>query len=298
MTDVTTAMKKKKVLVFGEILYDIFGDERKLGGAPLNFACHFAQLGGDPVMISAVGDDEPGRESLEEAASYGVDVSRVAVSEKPTGFCRVTLKDGAPSYDLVYPVAYDEITAKDIPVHADGVYFGTLAQRGDISRRTLEKILENVTGKTFFDINIRQRYYDAEKVGYSLAKADVLKVSREEIGVFKELGLCDTSAPEEVCVSLASKYGIGTVIVTLDKDGAFVYDAAAESVIYSRKPEGRPVSCVGAGDSFSAAYFHAMLCGEPPEKCLERAITLSDYIVTVLGAVCRYPEDLKKRLGI
>lgn len=292
------AMEKKKVLVFGEILYDIFGDERKLGGAPLNFACHFAQLGGDAVMISAVGNDAMGREALEEAASYGVDVARVAISEKPTGFCRVTLKGGAPSYDLVYPVAYDEITAKDIPARADGVYFGTLAQRGDISRNTLEKILENVSGKTFFDINIRQRYYDAGMVGYSLEKADVLKVSREEIGVFEELGLCDTSEPEKVCVSLAKKYKIGTVIVTLDKDGAFVYDAENDSVIYSRKPEGKPVSCVGAGDSFSAAYFHAMLCGETSEKCLERAITLSDHIVTVLGAVCRYPEDLKKRLEI
>lgn len=291
-------MEKKKVLVFGEILYDIFGEEKKLGGAPLNFACHFAQLGGESVMLSAVGNDELGNLALEEARSYGVDTSLVAYSEKPTGYCNVTLKNGNPSYELVYPVAYDEITApRELP-QADGLYFGTLAQRGKVSAETLRNVLESARAKVFFDINIRQNYYDAPTVEYSLKKADVLKVSREETGVFASLGLCKSANDEKVCAYLAEKYEIGTVIVTLDKDGAFVYDAATQKIFRSRKPQGKPVSCVGAGDSFSAAYFHSMLCGMAPEECLDRAITLSDYVVTVLGAVCRYPEHLKQRLGI
>ena len=47
-------------LCFGEILFDVFGDDRCIGGAPFNFAAHFAQLGGEAVMVSAVGDDELG----------------------------------------------------------------------------------------------------------------------------------------------------------------------------------------------------------------------------------------------
>ena len=42
-------------LCFGEILFDVFGDDRCIGGAPFNFAAHFAQLGGEAVMVSAVG---------------------------------------------------------------------------------------------------------------------------------------------------------------------------------------------------------------------------------------------------
>ena len=289
---------KNRVYVFGEILYDIFGSERKLGGAPLNFGCHFASLGGDAVMISAVGRDAQGIDALAEARSYGVDTSRVAFSRKPTGYCLVTLKDGAPSYELVYPVAYDYIRFKELPPDAQGVYFGTLAQRGEVSRRSLWQLLEITRAKAFFDINIRQNFYTKSIIDRSLKRCDVLKVSREESGIFKALGLCKYEKCEDISKYLADKYSIGTVVVTLDKDGAFVYEAASGKIFYSRKPKSKPVSTVGAGDSFSAAFFHGTLGGLTAEECLDRAITLSDYVVTVVGAVCRYPEELKQRLGI
>ena len=46
-----------KVLSFGEILWDVYPDEKYIGGAPLNFAAHFSKLGGKSYMISALGDD-------------------------------------------------------------------------------------------------------------------------------------------------------------------------------------------------------------------------------------------------
>ena len=48
------------VLCFGEILYDCIGEEKKLGGAPLNVAGHIAQMGGKVAVVSAVGKDEDG----------------------------------------------------------------------------------------------------------------------------------------------------------------------------------------------------------------------------------------------
>ena len=59
-------------LCFGEILFDVFGDDRCIGGAPFNFAAHFAQLGGEAVMVSAVGDDELGKEAIEYTRRYGI----------------------------------------------------------------------------------------------------------------------------------------------------------------------------------------------------------------------------------
>ena len=40
-----------KLRVFGEILWDIFDGDRRIGGAPFNFAAHSAALGAD-VEIS------------------------------------------------------------------------------------------------------------------------------------------------------------------------------------------------------------------------------------------------------
>ena len=59
------------VYAFGEILWDIFGDTRSIGGAPFNFAAHFASLGGAAALISAVGEDLLGDEALRAIRSFG-----------------------------------------------------------------------------------------------------------------------------------------------------------------------------------------------------------------------------------
>ena len=55
-----------KVLSFGEVLWDVYTDGAVLGGAPLNFAAHTSIQGAESYLISAVGNDELGRKTLEE----------------------------------------------------------------------------------------------------------------------------------------------------------------------------------------------------------------------------------------
>ena len=63
-------------LAFGEILFDCFPDGRHvLGGAPLNVAYHMACLGLTSSIISAVGDDELGRQAMKEVKDAGVDTA-------------------------------------------------------------------------------------------------------------------------------------------------------------------------------------------------------------------------------
>jgi hypothetical protein len=47
---------------FGEILWDCL----HVGDAPFNFAAHFVQLGASASLISAIGQDELGDESLDQ----------------------------------------------------------------------------------------------------------------------------------------------------------------------------------------------------------------------------------------
>ena len=81
--------------------------------------------------------------------------------------------------------------------------------------------------------------------------------------------------------------------LTLGKDGALVFDCRNRSILYSDKPKGKVVSTVGAGDSFAACFLSSLLSGYKVEKCLDRAVTLSDFVVTQLGAVPDYdPSEL------
>ena len=41
-----------KLYSFGEILFDKFEDMHTLGGAPLNVAAHYRQLGGESAIIA------------------------------------------------------------------------------------------------------------------------------------------------------------------------------------------------------------------------------------------------------
>lgn len=45
------------VLILGEILWDVFGAEAKIGGAPYNFGAHLSRLGESAALVTAVGRD-------------------------------------------------------------------------------------------------------------------------------------------------------------------------------------------------------------------------------------------------
>ena len=59
-------MEGDKIVCFGEILWDFFQSEKKLGGAPYNVANSLKKLGADVNLISRVGDDQLGKEIIKK----------------------------------------------------------------------------------------------------------------------------------------------------------------------------------------------------------------------------------------
>ena len=58
--------QSKSVLTMGELLWDMLPDGKKPGGAPANFVYHAAQNGVKATAVTAVGDDELGRELVRQ----------------------------------------------------------------------------------------------------------------------------------------------------------------------------------------------------------------------------------------
>lgn len=281
-----------KILVFGEILWDVFGDEAKLGGAPLNFAAHSSKIGAETEMVSALGKDKLGNDALAALKELGVGSRFVTFPDKPTGYCAVTLKDGHPSYNLVTEVAYDYIEKPDEKYDADAFYFGTLAQRSPASKAALDALLEKNYKEVFFDINIRGNFYNDKMIDDSLKAATILKISDEEIGV---LGIEGDN--REICRKLSVQYpNLKLILVTLGKYGSICYNVKTKRFSKSPVPASKVVSTVGAGDSFSAAFLTHYMAGDSIAKCLKAATTLSDYVVTQLGAVPEYTEEIRRKI--
>ena len=289
-----------KALVFGEILWDIFGNEKTVGGAPFNFAAHLAALGGSVEFCSAVGADELGNAALECIRNSGVSTRYTARAALPTGACHVTLdENGAPSYDLLRNVAYDRIPAPGIEGDWDLLYLGTLARRSPVSRDTARSLL--LSGKfreIFVDINVRKPDISREVLEESLSHATILKLSREEAGCLWEYGLLPERKDEAALAkALAAQYpNLRLVLLTLDREGALLYDAESGQVVHSVRPVNPLVSAVGAGDSFSACFAWNYLNGRSLPEAVDRGVLLSDYVVTQLGAVPEIPKELLERI--
>lgn len=284
-----------KVLAFGEILFDVDvkKNEKKLGGAPMNFCSHLSKLGAEGYILSSVGKDELGEESLQAAEKFNVNKKYIILNEKSTGVCNVTYHGSEPDYDLSRIGAYDNICVSDGMLEEmkkenfDVLYFGTLAQRENESKNSLLKVLENVSfGKIFCDMNLRQHYYSDEVLTFSLQKTDILKINRDEFSFLKENGFCDSVK------SLCEKYNIEKVLLTLDKDGAELYDAAEDKTYFSAGVKTEEVSSVGAGDSMCACFLYNYLMGEPLQVCLDRANIMGAYVVSKKDAIPDYTEEL------
>ena len=84
--------------------------------------------------------------------------------------------------------------------------------------------------------------------------------------------------------------------MTLDSDGAFVYDKENDKFTYSEKPCARVVSTVGAGDSFAATYLTSCLKGEKTEISLAKAIKVSSFVVEHVETIPEYTKELSEFL--
>lgn len=296
-----------KALVFGEVLWDVFAEDKKPGGAPMNFCAHISRLGAEGYMLTSVGKDELGDAILCIMDSYGMPKDYVKVNDaKPTGTCNVTLDEqGQPSYDLVMDTAYDNITVSNEDLQAidshkfDVLYFGSLALRNKVSFEALNSVINNCSfSEIFCDINIRQNYYSKALIEDCFNKSTIIKINRDELQLVKDMKLVnsDCMSIEDVCRSLCRKYDLKVVTVTLDSDGAVAYSRSEDRLYTAQLQKATLVSAVGAGDSFSACFMYNYMCGVDIPSCIERANILGAYVVGFEEAIPAYSDEIIKKV--
>ena len=82
-----------RVVLFGEVLADIFPDRDVLGGAPFNVARHLKAFGRNPVLVSRVGNDDLGKRVLGTMKQYGMATGGIQLDRvHPTGQVKVHWK--------------------------------------------------------------------------------------------------------------------------------------------------------------------------------------------------------------
>lgn len=289
-----SAATRPAVVCFGEILWDFLPDGAFPGGAPFNVAYHLHQHGLEAHIASAVGRDVLGGELLRRLQGWGIPTGSVTEHDGvPTGYVRATINArGDARYDIVQPVAWDEIPAEPaLPAvrRAAALVFGSLAQRSKANRTTLAALLRALPRGALrvFDVNLRPPFDDLTLVRELAREASVLKLNSDEAA-----RLCDEpprpGAEEAHARALAGLTGCRTVVVTAGERGAGWWRHDRWQWEPARRVQ--VVDTVGSGDAFLAALLAQVLAGAPDAEALAQACRTGEWVASCRGPTPAYPK--------
>ncbi len=273
----------KKIVVFGEVLFDCFTDGTEiLGGAPFNVAWHLQAFGLNPILVTRVGQDARGEMILEAMEHWGITRDYVQIDPKrPTGTVSITVKDGEPTYSISPEHAWGHIqpVAKGLP---DNIllYHGTLALWSKDARNALEQIREERHTQVFVDVNLRAPWWEQKTVMSIIRNVSWLKLNEEE---FSQLFPGPGGETERVKAAFES-LKINTIIMTRGGRGATIYRPDKPELNVSPTPASDIVDTVGAGDAFSAVFILGIDKGWATDTILKRAQDFASAIIMHPGA--------------
>ncbi|SLN63152.1 sugar kinase [Pseudooctadecabacter jejudonensis] len=292
-----------RVLCIGECMAelapsDVAGDFRLgFAGDTFNTAWYLARLApqADVAYFSAVGDDAISNDMRTFIRAGDIDDTDVQTrAGRTVGLYMIALKDGERSFSYwrgqsaARTLADDPAALANAMDRADVIYFSgiTLGILDPAGRDTLLEALANAraNGKTIaFDPNLRPKLWaNGEEMTAQImrgaAVSDIALPSFEDEADW--FGDADPQATANRylgagCPSVVVKNGAADVLYVDQGQWGTVTVAALDIVI----------DTTAAGDSFNAGVFAAIVTGQPLDKGIHTACTLSRQVIGHKGAL-------------
>lgn len=319
------ADRKYDVTALGELLIDFTENgtskqgnplmEANPGGAPCNVLAMIQKLGGKTAFIGKVGKDMFGRQLKNAVEAVGIDTRNLMEDEEVhTTLAFVhTFPDGDRDFSFYRNPGADMMLTKE-EVQEDLIrdskifHFGTLSSTHEGVREATRYAIDVAKEAgciISFDPNLRPPLWgtleDARKeIEYGLTKADILKISDNEVEF-----LCGTSDYDEGAQMLIDKYNIPLVCVTLGKAGSRAYykGMRVEAAGFIQE---HTIETTGAGDTFGGCMLNYVLqhgLEDLTEENLKELLTFANaaasLITTRKGALAVMPsrEEVERMLG-
>lgn len=297
------------ILVFGEILYDIYDDVAVIGGAPFNYSVQLSRLiskNDNLKFITALGKDDFSKDAFKFIENENIDSSLMQVLDNyETGKATVFMNENKiPDYIIHENVAWDNIEfnsdiEKALKVKYDLFYFNILSCRSEKSYNTLKNIFKNIDSKyKVCDVTFRKNYYTKEKIKEALEFINILKINDDELAIIKSLFYPNLQNDNEILLKKLNKdFNIDYIFLTLGKSGASSF--YNNQYIFKPSNKIKVVDTVGAGDSFCAALSYAILKKLDIKKVLDFASAVSEEMIQVKGGTAKYNiKAIKEKFNI
>src|SRR5215207_662071 len=291
------------VVGLGELIWDMFPEGRRLGGAPSNFAYISRLLGDEAAVASRVGRDALGREALERLERAGLSTLYLQTDDAhPTGTVGVRIgANGEPQFNVNENSAWDYLEWTpgwaELAARAGVVCFGTLGQRRPEARETITRFLgaTNADALRLFDVNLRHSFFTPDMLARSLRLSTVVKLNAEELSAAGSMLNLSASGELETARELLELFGLRLVAVTRGAAGSLLVsrDEADEHPGFRAE---RVADTIGCGDAFAAALAHCLRRDAPLPLCNEIANRVGAWLATREGATPEADPETRARL--
>ena len=264
------------------------------------------KLGGTTAFIGKVGKDMFGRQLKTAVEAVGIDTRNLMEDEEVhTTLAFVhTFPDGDRDFSFYRNPGADMMLTKeeiqeDLIRNSKAFHFGTLSSTHEGVREATRyaiDVAKEAGCLISFDPNLRPPLWntleDARKeIEYGLSKADILKISDNEVEF-----LCGTSDYDEGARMLIEKYNIPFVCVTLGKDGSRAYYKVMRVEVPGFVQK-NTIETTGAGDTFCGCMLHYIIqhgLEDLTEENLRELLTFANAAASVIttrkGALAVMPS--------
>lgn len=277
-------MINQQVIIFGEVLFDCFPDGNiVLGGAPFNVAWHLQAFGISPLFISRIGHDAYGERIQEGMKNWGMRTDGLQLdTTNPTGVVKVELINNEPHYEIVENSAYDFINSSNLPSLEKNciLYHGTLALRNSSSANALAQIKTTISPDVFFDVNLREPWWNIASIKSLLKQTSWLKLNEQELSLI----VPEQNDTLKKIEYLFSTYPLTNITITQGKNGAISFTSQGISERISPPETTSVIDTVGAGDAFCSVLILGATKGWKLSQTLKRAQEFACAVVGLQGA--------------
>jgi ribokinase len=247
------------------------------GGKSANQAVAAGRLGGDVVLVGAVGDDGNGALLRSSAADSGVDVSRVLVrGGTATGTAMITVAESGENTIVISAGANGTLAPADVPsdVFEGAAVLGLCLEVG------MDVVVASAQRASAAGVTVLTNLSPFGEVPAELlAATDVLLVNEHEAA--------QLAGSSDLRAVLAAR-GVERVVVTRGSSGCLVLDGAAPAVsVESVRVEA--VDTTGCGDAFMGAVALRLAAGDSLADAARFAVGVGAFAATRAGAQASYP---------
>jgi ribokinase len=256
------------------------------GGKGANQAVAAARLGAHVVFIAKVGADVFGAEAIRSFQREGIDTSLIATDPaNPSGVALITVDAKGENCIVVASGANAHLLPADLAAADERIRNASLIlAQLEIPLETIEYVAERaaIHGIPFILNPAPARPLTPGL----LKKIAIITPNQKEAEMLTGIPVEDRAGATQAAKALAAK-GIETVIITLGKSGALLFENDTPEWISS--PAVTAVDTTAAGDVFCGALTVALSEGKPMKAAVSFACSAAALSVTRLGAQTSAP---------